>query len=73
MAYLLGLAPSTFRQYVSTGMVPRPVKIGNKRRWHRALVVEAIAERSSDNPNEPSQGILEAAYGKTKGARRNVA
>lgn len=74
MAYLLGLAPSTFRQYVTAGILPDAVKIGNKHRWHRMAVIEAVADRDLSAPNAGSNnGILEAARGKTKGAGRAAA
>jgi predicted DNA-binding transcriptional regulator AlpA len=72
MAYLLGLAPSTFRQYVAAGLLPAPLKIGNKHRWHRASVIERLADTPARASNAPPD-IMEAAYGKTKGARRNAA
>jgi predicted DNA-binding transcriptional regulator AlpA len=72
MAYLLGLASSTFRQYVAAGLLPGPLKIGNKPRWHRATVVERLAESAAPASNA-APDIMEAAYGKTKGARRNAA
>lgn len=74
MAYCLGLAASTLREYVAAGIVPKPVKIGNKSRWHRLSVVEALAAHN-DATRNPLPGILEAArgHGETKRARRNAA
>jgi len=74
MAYCLGLAQSTFREYVAAGVVPEPVTIGNKRRWHRLTVVEALAGRADPAANAAID-IMGAARGdgSTKKARRHAA
>lgn len=74
MAYLVGLAPSTFREYVAAKIIPDAVPIGNKRRWHRASVVEALAGRAETVAN-PRPDIFGAARGdgQTKKARRHAA
>lgn len=72
MAYLLGLAPSTFKEYVAAGVLPQPVPIGNKRRWHRASVVERVADAATRG-HAPA-GIMEAAAGgQTTETRRGAA
>lgn len=62
MAYCLGLAQSTFREYVAAGIVPAAVKIGNKSRWHRLTVVEALAGRA-DPARDSRPDIMGAARG----------
>ena len=54
-AYLLSLPVSSFRQYVSEGVLPKGVTIGKHRRWSRAMLHDALAARGvalpgSDNP-----------------------
>lgn len=74
MAYCVGLAQSTFREYVAAGFIPPPVKIGNKSRWHRAAVVDALAGRAAEQPDSRPD-IMGAARGdgQTTKARRHAA
>ena len=57
-ASLIGIAPSTWRDYVAKGVAPRPDgKIGNSNWWHRSTVERWVASR----PGRGSRTDLRAA------------
>ncbi len=49
VAKLSGLAPSTIRFYEQSGVMPRPVRAGGKRRYDQAALERlAVVERAKD-------------------------
>jgi hypothetical protein len=78
MAYLLDMGESTFRDFVSRGLLPPGQKRGGVRRWHRETVVAAfaglppVAKFAQTVEHPASDPILEASYGKTAHARRST-
>lgn len=71
MAYLLSMGKTTFLEYVAAGSLPQGVKLGHKRLWSRARVIQALDEMQS--PEKTMPGILEAARGAKAKARGHAA
>lgn len=67
MSYLLDMAPSTFREYVSRGILPQGIRIGHRRRWRRREVYEVVeALQNAPAPKGKGDAIMEAFRGKAK-------
>lgn len=74
MAYLLSMGKSTFLANVEAGLLPEGVKIGGKRLWIRAHVIEHVASLASPAVDSTDDmDILEAARGTPKETRRAAA
>jgi hypothetical protein len=74
MAYLLDIGASTFRHYVTSGMLPDGKLFAGVRRWHRGRTLAAFEGNQGGpqpvaaNDDDPIMaGIL--AYGQTTKAR----
>ena len=68
MAYCVSMSTQTFMDNVTAGILPDPVKIGNKRLWSRHAVLDAIEELTNPKNNTPSHSILRAARGQKEDA-----
>lgn len=71
-AYLFSMGASTFRDYVSRGMLPQGIKIGGKRLWSRTSINEALENLANPALTGPAvrpeiQGVIDGA--KAKGRR----
>jgi len=70
-AYLFSMGASTFRDYVSRGMLPQGIKIGGKRLWSRASINEALEKLSNPVLSSPVdkaiKGLIDGE--KAKGRR----
>jgi predicted DNA-binding transcriptional regulator AlpA len=70
-AYLFSMGASTFRAYVSQGLLPEGIKIGGKRLWSRASVnaaLENLANPALTSPVDKAiKGLIDGE--KAKGRR----
>lgn len=75
MAALLCLGESTFRSYVSRGLLPAGVLIGSCRRWKVDDVSKALDRLSNARPdgNQASQALREYVNGQKKEGKRDAA
>jgi hypothetical protein len=64
MAYLLDIGASTFRSYVSRGILPEGIVRGGSVRWHRQATLDAWGGNPPSNPAakaEPANDNIDAA------------
>jgi hypothetical protein len=76
IAALIDLPPTTFREYVANGWLPKGVKIGKHRLWNRERVSAALAKLEEPSLNDGA--VMKAVrgmgdHGKKKDARRDAA
>jgi len=73
-AYLLSMAPSTFRDFVGRGLLPEGVKIGGKRLWSRLSINEALEKLANPALTSPADiAVREAINGQKAKGRRHAA
>lgn len=70
-AYLFSMGASTFRAYVSQGLLPEGIKIGGKRLWSRASINTALEKMANPALTGPVvrpeiQGVIDGAKAKTR-------
>lgn len=70
-AYLFSMGASTFRDYVSRGMLPEGIKIGGKRLWSRASINEALEKLANPALISPVDNAIKGLIDgeKAKGRR----
>ncbi len=73
MASLIDIAESTFRNLVTTGQLPKPVKIGGNSLWKVEAVVEAIDDRGRSPEHDPVRASMEEYFRKEKEKERHKA
>jgi predicted DNA-binding transcriptional regulator AlpA len=75
MAALLDMAPSTFRDYVARGLLPKGIKVGGSRRWSRASVNDALERLTvQSNDGDPIMAAIRGdANGPAQGSQRDAA
>lgn len=66
-AYLLCLPVSTFREYVTAGILPEGVRIGRHRRWGREALNAALARIGQPADNA---GVGSALRGMANGTQK---
>lgn len=54
----IGVCPNTFEKLVRAGVMPRPVRIGRRKLWHRIEIEAAFADlpRAPSAPGEDGAG-----------------
>jgi predicted DNA-binding transcriptional regulator AlpA len=73
---LFGMAESTFREHVSSGLLPKPAPVGGKRLWRVSEVDEALAKLlpSAKDGDPVLDRIGRAGHGQAKrGGSRHAA
>lgn len=75
MAYLLCMGESTFRSYVSRGLLPQGILIGSSRRWKVDDVVKALDRLGNAGPDEnpASKALKDYINGKKAKGERDAA
>jgi predicted DNA-binding transcriptional regulator AlpA len=73
-AYMLSMAPSTFRDFVARGILPEGIKIGGKRLWSRTSINDALEKLANPALISPiDKAIGELIDGEKAKGRRHAA
>lgn len=75
MAALLCMGESTFRSYVSRGLLPEGILIGSCRRWKVETVMKALDRPTNAGPDEnpASKALRDYVNGKKAKGERDAA